>query len=976
MFARNISFEDSRTQEKIEPTCTQGGNSYDTEPYLMPKSTAEIMCQLPGYKDLTFTKKQLEVLPDKDTYEMERLASAGFTVYNRWTKQKYNNFRITTEQNTVHTTTNGNLVLNYTADTMINELTITADGAMPFTGTFDLSNKTGQEIYLYETKQVFTAKEVITNNAITKFSIGIDGKPLFKSDENGVITIFPNATDYNISFINGADYVPFKKSYSFSPGTGSHEVLFFARNISFIDIETERDITPSCTQNGVTYDERPYLMPKDTTAIVCELEGYEDLIFTKTERRTLPDTTTYKMVPSGYRRPFRIESNERGFNVIMRNYSNRKIVNFTESGRDLKTTIYNDSNILWDIEVTKNNYFPHTETSYNVSNTPLNINLKVYPKLVAYDENSNVISDFSVTIDGDTYSTDAGFIFVPKEGNFNVSWESTGHPSVSGVYNLRSGATLTGVLSENTNTGTPVSTNKILADIRLGGDSQTRGETITRQFNIDKSDYTNLSVETVEELSGTDFAVIVERYLQNPGVLNLAVSVTVPLDLDAVDEEGNELEHLVGRIVFSGSKNDGPITELETANVYLQAENNLEINEVEVSGDNIRNQDIDDGDTVDSVKPGTELEIDVTVKNNFDDDGECSDSTNCDIENVELFLISDTDLDIEEDVSLNDIAPDEEETEEFAISIDDDIDEDEYATEIRVIGYDENGARHGAEIEFEIEVETENNALELYNVDVQPNLLQCGERMFNFDTSIRNVGGDDQDNAELIISIDELNIRKVIELEIESGDRERVYETIRLPVDLIPKNYQVKATVIADNGEETDIETMSLIVDTCLDETAPDEENIQKRPVETVETFQVITVPSTPQPKTKTVSPRAKVVERQKMMDDLTLIYLLIWLFILIFVLLTIFIVVSITRRSRRRKRKKRLKKLIKMRRRTRHIPSKRIPMPKSRVANLSFEKAIKNYHEQIKGEEKCNTYLSHYSFFICFCSLWFLKFK
>ena len=77
--------------------------------------------------------------------------------------------------------------------------------------------------------------------------------------------------------------------------------------------------------------------------------------------------------------------------------------------------------------------------------------------------------------------------------------------------------------------------------------------------------------------------------------------------------------------------------------------------------------DLDDGDELEDVRPGTEFDLEVKFESKFDDKEEL------DIENIELTVESDG-LNIEEDEDSGDLVPEEEETITVRFDIEDDQD--------------------------------------------------------------------------------------------------------------------------------------------------------------------------------------------------------------------------------------------------------------------------------------------------------------
>ena len=140
LHARNITFTNFQSGEQIFPTCYQNTIRYNS-PYLMHKSNSDISCSLAGYEDITISMSDyLATMPDNDTYTMVKLNTIGFSLYNKWTNEKYDSFTVTSSLGKTYNTTNGAVIIELErAKTGLINLTFRAPGIVTFTEEFDLS---------------------------------------------------------------------------------------------------------------------------------------------------------------------------------------------------------------------------------------------------------------------------------------------------------------------------------------------------------------------------------------------------------------------------------------------------------------------------------------------------------------------------------------------------------------------------------------------------------------------------------------------------------------------------------------------------------------------------------------------------------------------------------------------------------------------------------------------------------------------
>jgi len=294
------------------------------------------------------------------------------------------------------------------------------------------------------------------------------------------------------------------------------------------------------------------------------------------------------------------------------------------------------------------------------------------------------------------------------------------------------------------------------------------------------------------------------------------VSITgiIPGKLDAVDAKKlTEKSFQVATLVITGSSASSGNIEQNIV-IEMQRENQLEIDDVDVC---INGQcvSVDDGDDVENVRPGDRVDFTFNVENKFSD----SDKEDLDIEDVQLeWEIDDDDLDEDDDEDLGDLSADDQETESFSFSIDDDVPAGTYRVTAMVFGRDENNALHGQEMEFDLEIERDRHDITMRRVSVSPSTLSCvGSGIVTFDVAYVNIGRDDEDDVVISVENDELGIKESIgPVNLDEDDSRQDSIRINLGGDNIkPDTYIFKVKSFHATSVQSDEAQVAVTVPDC-----------------------------------------------------------------------------------------------------------------------------------------------------------------
>lgn len=332
-----------------------------------------------------------------------------------------------------------------------------------------------------------------------------------------------------------------------------------------------------------------------------------------------------------------------------------------------------------------------------------------------------------------------------------------------------------------------------LSNLELGSNNQIREQTATANLRITN---TGSEVLTVS-LSSNAGLVYALQFSQNNVTVPVNQSVDVPVTAYVPDSQD------------SGKLSIGTVTATasgltKTATVYLETKSELVITKVKANIDG-KSTTLDDGEDVDA-KPGDDVTITVTLKNEF--------SENIDIEDITLTIESDSDLDVDDDTDITRIKDGDKDESEFSFTIPRDIDEDDYDIDITADGEDENGAKHSADYSITINIDKESHEISVVRTTLTPSRISCGGRV-SLKVLVENTGSNDEDNVALEIRNSDLNLEEYFtRLSIDEGDDLEKTLTFNVPSSIEPGDYNIEVTSYYNN-KFSDVGVAILYVDTC-----------------------------------------------------------------------------------------------------------------------------------------------------------------
>jgi hypothetical protein len=357
-----------------------------------------------------------------------------------------------------------------------------------------------------------------------------------------------------------------------------------------------------------------------------------------------------------------------------------------------------------------------------------------------------------------------------------------------------------------------------VSDVRLGDSDQVRGETVTVSVTV-----TNTGSQLVNDLE-VSFPGVLSKYnvqgelsstsIEPDESVTLTVEGFVTLDLHAVDTRGRKTAMQIGDVLVSGHYEDGtPVS--RRAKLLMEAENRLMIG----TGSKITYDDstrnLRDGREYTNVRRGDLVEFEVEARNMFSTGGDCQEeSRNCDIRNIEIFAYSSY-LDIDDDTSMSTLRADRRSTRKMAFVIDDDADDGGYDVDLWMTGRDENGARHGDNWVFFLEVNVPRNEVLIRDMRISRAVMDC-DRRATLTVTLKNTGYNDQSRVALLLESPRLGIKEeVLNIRLNSDNEITRTFNLELSSNIPPGEYYIVASTYIDRVIETDRQAVMVELKNC-----------------------------------------------------------------------------------------------------------------------------------------------------------------
>lgn len=294
----------------------------------------------------------------------------------------------------------------------------------------------------------------------------------------------------------------------------------------------------------------------------------------------------------------------------------------------------------------------------------------------------------------------------------------------------------------------------------------------------------------------------------NPGNLNLEAGDSAGVEISGSVPEEKEVGTYQGTVTVNG---DGYSTYFT---LTIEVQSMLEITDFDAEAGDRDWNDVDDGDTLGGIRPGTTLKLEIELKNRFSSDSDI------DINDVTITAtingIDDND-DIEEESDEMDIDAGDDETFKIELKIPTHADDDDYSMEIVAEGRDDNGVEHKVEWELTVGVKREAHNLKVSEIRITPSTVSCTRRA-TITIDIVNLGRNDEDNAAIEISNNalDLNERELFEIEKDIDENEKTFSyPIAVPSATPQGTYPITVRLYYQADRLMDVAIANLVVGEC-----------------------------------------------------------------------------------------------------------------------------------------------------------------
>ena len=406
----------------------------------------------------------------------------------------------------------------------------------------------------------------------------------------------------------------------------------------------------------------------------------------------------------------------------------------------------------------------------------------------------------------------------------------------------------------------------VTSPLVLGGDTQDRSDpnhdtterrevNVTGTINVQNSgseQLNDLKVVSITFASGFSASDLLINYTLPkttlaPGeTMAVPLTVRVPQRLDAVDNSLNRISPLVATLNFAATPAVSSGTVTAGSQIYERAQNNLKIKTVKVShGD--KSETVKDGDKVEKLKAGEAVSFEIEVENRFKDKQDVK------MEDITVRVVSDSELDIDEDETISSLSADDKDTVKLDAIMDDTADDGTFDVDISADGTDEFGARHGEKIRIRFEVKRKSHEISIESISLNPQTVSC-EKVSNLRVGLKNTGRRDEDEVYVHVEAAELNYGRVSDkLSLDKDDETSMNFNIAVPQTVKPGSYHVNVETYYNTGTSSNTDAATLTVAAC--NPAAEEAPVMEQPKPVQPPVTVITVPEQPKANATTLPP-------------------------------------------------------------------------------------------------------------------------
>jgi hypothetical protein len=379
----------------------------------------------------------------------------------------------------------------------------------------------------------------------------------------------------------------------------------------------------------------------------------------------------------------------------------------------------------------------------------------------------------------------------------------------------------------------------------IGGDNQVRGLNAQTTFTVQDATFVGTKTVTVSVTSNSGYNLLFDDnstskdiQIVNGTAVSVIIKGLVPLNHDAVNSNLAETAFQVGTLSADGA----------TAEVKMQAENNLKLDKIKVIIDG-KSKTVDDGDEIEDINVGDDLSIEITAENTGDED-----ENDNDMRDVEITaLVDDSDFDVDEEEEIDVDAGDSETVTFDGLSVSDDVEDDTFELEVTVDGTDDNGARHGEKASIDLTVERNSHDIAVRTASLTSGTISCENPSTSVSAYLVNIGTKDEENVAVRVENAALGVNTYVS-GISLDESDSMSKTLSIsPKTDKPGTYTLDVIGYWNGGTESSRKQVTLTVAACPTSTTPSGSGstgttVVVTPTPVTPTPVVTPQPTTPQP--------------------------------------------------------------------------------------------------------------------------------
>jgi len=269
----------------------------------------------------------------------------------------------------------------------------------------------------------------------------------------------------------------------------------------------------------------------------------------------------------------------------------------------------------------------------------------------------------------------------------------------------------------------------------------------------------------------------------------------------------------------------------------------LPFSDVDVKVGSRTSNNLRDGDTInDEAKPGDNLELRITMKNNY------TSAENLRIEDISVKAtvsgIDDGD-DLEEESNTFNLGPGSTRKTTLKFKVPVEVEESTYDILIEVTGEDKNGTSQDSQMTLHLDVNKQSHQIKITKLEVNPLEVSCSRKNVKLSLGILNIGTEDEEIVNIQASNSDLGIDikdQATELFAEANSAESRFSktyTFSVPSGIESGTYPIDLSVLYNDDKKRTDGSAQLTVSDCP--TAESAQNTQL----TTQTTQTTTTPAT-----------------------------------------------------------------------------------------------------------------------------------